>query len=143
MSDTEPIALFGADLKPSSPRKNQWQSFKDQLSGPNRSRQDHPPPRPTAFNRLELNTLLSVYGRQVAAGEWRDYGIYHGSDCAIFSIFRRSSEMPLYTVEKRPALAKKQGIYSVVAAGGMIMRRGHDLKQVLRVIDRRPKLVPV
>lgn len=127
MSETEPIALFGAGLSQSSSRKIQGQSI-DQK---------------TTFNRQELNTILSVYGRQVGAGEWRDYAITHGQHSAVFSIFRRSSEMPLYTVEKRPELARKQGIYSVVAAGGRILRRGQDLKQVLRIIDRKPRLVAV
>ena len=142
MSDTEPIALFGAEAVPRSPRKSQWHSFNANQPSSNQGKTDSSYAK-TTFSRLELNAILSVYGRQVGAGEWRDYGIYHGTDCAIFSIFRRSSEMPLYTVEKRPALAKKQGIYSVVAAGGMILRRGHELKQVLKVIDRKPKLTAV
>ncbi len=142
MSETEPIAMFGASLSPSSSRKSQGQSFNQQNANGHGAKNGAPVPK-TTFNRQELNSILSVYGRQVAAGEWRDYAIYHGSDTAIFSIFRRSSEMPLYTVEKRPDLARKQGIYSVVAAGGRIMRRGQDLKQVLRIIDRKPRLVAV
>lgn len=142
MSETEPIAMFGASLSPSSSRKSQGQSFNQKNANWNGAKATAPVPK-TTFNRQELNSILSVYGRQVAAGEWRDYAIYHGSDTAIFSIFRRSSEMPLYTVEKRPDLARKQGIYSVVAAGGRIMRRGQDLKQVLRIIDRKPRLVAV
>ena len=142
MSETEPIAMFGAGLSPSSSRKSQGQSFNQKNANWSGAKTTAPVPR-TTFNRQELNSILSVYGRQVAAGEWRDYAIYHGSDTAIFSIFRRSSEMPLYTVEKRPDLARKQGIYSVVAAGGRIMRRGQDLKQVLRIIDRKPRLVAV
>ena len=142
MSETEPIAMFGASLSPSSSRKSQGQSFNQKNANWSGAKAAAPVPT-TTFNRQELNSILSVYGRQVAAGEWRDYAIYHGSDSAIFSIFRRSSEMPLYTVEKRPDLARKQGIYSVVAAGGRIMRRGQDLKQVLRIIDRKPRLVAV
>lgn len=143
MSETEPIAMFGASLSPSSSRKSQGQSFNQKNANWNGVKTAAPVPKKTAFNRQELNSILSVYGRQVAAGEWRDYAIYHGSDRAVFSIFRRSSEMPLYTVEKHPDLARKQGIYSVIAAGGRIMRRGQDLKQVLRIIDRKPRLVPV
>lgn len=142
MSDTEPIALFGAEAVPRSPRKSQWHSFNANHPSSNQNKSDVSHVK-VAFNRQELNSILSVYGRQVGAGEWRDYAIYHGSDCAIFSVFRRTSEMPLYTVEKRPALSKKQGVYSVVAAGGMILRRGHDLKQVLRVIDRKLKLLSI
>jgi len=94
-----------------------------------------------AFNRLELNEILRVYGRMVAAGEWRDYAIDHLRDKAVFSIFRRSSEMPLYRVVKDPALRNRQGAYAVVAAGGYIMKRGHDLRQVLTVLDMKLKLV--
>ncbi len=143
MSDSEPINLFGAEAERLSSRSNEWQSFTDTHPPSSRARPEAPVPKRTAFNRQELYTILNVYGRQVAVGEWRDYAITHCKDKAIFSIFRRSSEMPLYTVEKRPDLARKQGAYSVVAAGGMILKRGHDLKQVLRIIDRRPKLVAV
>ena len=94
-----------------------------------------------AFNRLELNEILRVYGRMVAAGEWRDYAIDHLRDKAVFSIFRRSSEMPLYTVVKDPELRNRQGAYAVIAASGYIMKRGHDLRQVLAVLDTKLKLV--
>ncbi len=94
-----------------------------------------------SFNRLELNEILRVYGRMVAAGEWRDYAIDHLRDKAVFSIFRRSSEMPLYRVVKDPELRNRQGAYSVVAAGGYVMKRGHDLRQVLAVLDGKLKLV--
>lgn len=95
----------------------------------------------TAFNRKELTEILSVYGRKVADGEWRDYAIDSLKEKAVFSVFRRSSECPLYRIEKQPKLSRKQGAYSVIAASGMILKRGHDLAQVLRVIDRRPRLV--
>ncbi len=94
-----------------------------------------------SFNRTELGEILRVYGRMVAAGEWRDYAIDMLKDRAVFSIFRRSSEMPLFRVEKNPKLARRQGAYSVVAAGGLVMKRGQDLSQVLRVFDGRLKLV--
>ncbi|ODT12821.1 MAG: hypothetical protein ABS35_39195 [Kaistia sp. SCN 65-12] len=94
-----------------------------------------------SFNRIELNEILRVYGRMVAAGEWRDYAIDHLRDKAVFSIFRRSSEMPLYRVVKDPELRNRQGAYSVVAAGGYVMKRGHDLRQVLSVLDGKLKLV--
>ncbi|WP_018183040.1 DUF2794 domain-containing protein [Kaistia granuli] len=94
-----------------------------------------------AFNRLELNEILRVYGRMVAAGEWRDYAIDHLRDKAVFSIFRRSSEMPLYRVIKDPELRNRQGAYAVVATGGYVMKRGHDLRQVLTVLDSKLKLV--
>jgi len=98
-----------------------------------------PPSPQVAFDRRELSAILNVYGRKVAAGVWRDYAIDHLPDRAIFSIFRRTSEMPLYRVEKVPALARRQCAYMVVAAGGAVLRRGHDLPTVMRVLDR-PKL---
>ncbi len=100
-----------------------------------------PGTRQIAFNRQELGDILRVYGRMVAAGEWRDYAIDHMTEKAVFSIFRRSSEMPLYRVEKDPSLARRQGAYAVIAAGGYVMKRGHDLRQVLTVLDKKLKLV--
>jgi hypothetical protein len=95
----------------------------------------------TVFNRQELNQILNLYGRKVASGEWRDYAIDFGRETAVFSVFRRASEYPLYTIEKCPKLARKQGAYSVVAAGGLILKRGHDLARVLEVLDKRVKLL--
>jgi hypothetical protein len=89
------------------------------------------------FDRLELNRILTVYGRMVAAGEWRDYALDFLEDVAVFSIFRRASEVPLFRIEKRPKLRARQGQYSVVAAGGVILKRGHELAQVLRIFDRK------
>ncbi|MEM7722986.1 MAG: DUF2794 domain-containing protein [Pseudomonadota bacterium] len=94
-------------------------------------------PHPIAFDRKELGVILTVYGRMVAAGEWRDYGISHLNDVAIFSIFRRTAEHPIYRVEKRPKLRDKQGQYSVIGMDGRILKRGHDLKTVLRVLERK------
>ena len=99
-----------------------------------------PPPRVT-FNRLELNRILNLYGRMVAHGEWRDYAIDFLKDRAVFSIFRRASEVPIYRIEKDPQLSRKQGAYSVIAASGQILRRGHDLERVLLVIDRKLAVV--
>ncbi len=90
-----------------------------------------------AFDRPELNRILALYGRMVAAGEWRDYALDFRTEMAVFSIFRRASEMPLFRIEKRPALRQKQGQYSVIAAGGVILKRGHELAQVLRVFDKK------
>lgn len=98
-------------------------------------------PPQVSFNRHELGKILNVYGRMVAAGIWRDYAIDHLNDRAVFSIFRRCSEVPLFCVEKNPKLAKKQGAYSVVAAGGVILKRGHELERVLQVFDKGLKLV--
>lgn len=88
------------------------------------------------FNRSELDQILSVYGRHVAEGEWRDYAIDMLRDRAVFSIFRRTAEIPLYRIEKNPKFAKRQGIYSIVAATGLILKRGHELYRVLRIFDR-------
>lgn len=100
-------------------------------------------PKQVTFDRRELDRILSLYGRMVAAGEWRDYAIDFLKDRAVFSVFRRSSEMPIYRIEKNPRLAQKQGAYSVVSATGLIMRRGHELDRVLRVLDKAPSLVTV
>jgi hypothetical protein len=89
------------------------------------------------FDRGELNRILTLYGRMVAAGEWRDYAIDFRDDVAVFSIYRRTSEMPLFRVEKRPKLREKQGLYAVIAATGHILKRGHDLVNVLRVFDKK------
>ena len=94
-----------------------------------------------AFNRLELNAILNVYGRKVASGEWRDYAIDMGRERAVFSVFRRASEVPIYTIEKSPKLARKQGAFSVVTAGGVIVKRGHELARVLAVFDAGVRLV--
>jgi hypothetical protein len=89
------------------------------------------------FERRELDRLLRLYGRMVAAGEWRDYAIDGLAEAAVFSVFRRASEQPLYRIEKRPALARRQGAWAVIGQGGIVMRRGHELEQVLKVFDSR------
>ncbi|MBM6593768.1 DUF2794 domain-containing protein [Microvirga pudoricolor] len=98
-------------------------------------------PRQVSFDRRELQTILNLYGRKVSDGEWRDYAIDFTPDKAVFSIYRRTSEVPLYRIEKDPRLARKQGAYAVVAAAGMILKRGTELDRVLRVLDK-PKVVP-
>ena len=90
-----------------------------------------------AFHRTELGVILGLYGRMVAAGEWRDYGISHLSEVAVFSVFRRTAEHPIYRIEKRPKLRDKQGMYAVIGMDGRILKRGHDLKTVLRVLERK------
>lgn len=94
-----------------------------------------------SFNRQELTQILNVYGRKVASGEWRDYAIDTLREKAVFSVFRRSSEIPLYRIEKTPKLARRQGAYSVIAATGLILKRGHDLARVLRTLDKGLRLV--
>ena len=94
-------------------------------------------PQQVAFDRQELSVILGLYGRMVAAGEWRDYGISNLRDCAIFSVFRRTAEHPIYRIEKHPRMRGRQGMYSVVGMDGRILKRGHDLKTVLRVLERK------
>ncbi len=130
MSETEPIVF--------SPR----------TAGGFRGPLPHASPGPdaqriTSFNRHELSAILAVYGRKVAAGEWRDYAIDLGRDSAVFSIFRRASECPLFRIEKTPRLARKQGAYSVVAPAGLILKRGHDLRRVLHALEDPARLVTV
>jgi hypothetical protein len=97
-----------------------------------------PPSFPqVTFDRPELNRILAVYGRMVAAGEWRDYALDFLDEVAVFSVFRHASEMPLFRIEKRPKLRARQGQYSVVAAGGLILKRGHELAQVLKIFDKK------
>ena len=116
--DTEPSELRGGEATPSLSPRNE-----------------------VTFNRRELNRILDLYGRKVAAGEWRDYAIDFLKDRAVFSVFRRSSEMPIYRIEKNPRLARRQGAYSVVSVTGLILKRGHELDRVLRVLDRSLQVV--
>lgn len=95
------------------------------------------PPDQVAFDRHELSVILGLYGRMVAAGEWRDYGMSFLRDRAIFSVFRRAAENPLYRIEKHPRLRGRQGMYSVIGTDGQILKRGHELPTVLRVLERK------
>lgn len=127
----EPIELFRGE-RPSSRNAETGES-----AAGTRERHEQ-----VMFDRRELSTILSVYGRNVAAGDWRDYAIGAGKDFAIFAVFRRTSEMPLYRIEKRPKLRHRQGLYAVVGAAGQVLKRGHDLTQVLRVLEpKRVQLV--
>ena len=128
MSENEPIQLRPSGVEPLVSKTEQARKLV--RSAPQIS-----------FDRKELNQILSVYGRKVADGEWRDYAIDMLKEKAVFSVFRRAAEFPLYRIEKQPKLARRQGAYSVVTASGLIVKRGHDLAQVLRAIDRKPKLV--
>jgi hypothetical protein len=94
-------------------------------------------PEIVAFHRTELSAILTVYGRQVAAGEWRDYGIAHRRDHAVFAIYRRTAENPVARVEKHPGLRARQGQYLVRGPEGQVLKRGNDLAQVLRVLEPR------
>jgi hypothetical protein len=96
-----------------------------------------PSPETVAFHRTELSVILSLYGRFVAAGEWRDYGISSLREVAVFSVFRRTAEQPMYRIEKRPKMAARQGMYAVIGMDGRVLRRGQDLRTVLRVLERK------
>ena len=94
-----------------------------------------------SFDRNELREIFDLYGRKVAGGEWRDYGIDFTPQKAVFSVYRRACEYALYRIEKNPRLARKQGAYSVVTANGLVLKRGHDLRRVIAALDTRLKLV--
>ena len=96
-----------------------------------------------SFDRRELRVIFDVYGAKVAKGEWRDYALDFTASKAVFSIFRRACETPLYRIEKNPPLARRQGAYSVFDASGLVLRRGHDLARVVGVLDRKLRLVRV
>ena len=128
----EPVALSRAE-SPYSARSSFRGENSDGAAGrPGEQRDSH-----IRFDRPELKRILNTYGRMVMAGEWRDYAIDFRDDVAVFSVFRSTSEMPLYSIEKRPRLKDRQGQYSVIAAGGQVLKRGHDLAGVLRVLDRK------
>jgi phage gpG-like protein len=96
-----------------------------------------PAPAQTAFDRLELSRILDLYGRMVAAGQWRDYAIDLNRDVAIFSAFRRSAERPEFRIEKRPALRNRQGIWALIGESGTVLRRGQELAGILAPVERR------
>lgn len=127
MSDTEPIVLPlapAAGRAPAPAAKNTSAA-----------------PSAISFSRRELGQILTIYGQKVAAGEWRDYAIDIRREKAVFSVFRRASECPLYRIEKNLKAARKQGAYSVIAPTGLILKRGHDLARVLRVLQPPLRLV--
>lgn len=129
-------AIWGATIFPvASGAKEAALSDLEPIVFPGDRRHGASPGAKVTFDRRELLRILDLYGRKVAAGEWRDYAISFLKDRAVFAVFRRSSELPLYRIEKNAALARKQGAYAIVAAGGFVLKRGHDLDRVLRVLD--------
>ncbi|WP_444454707.1 DUF2794 domain-containing protein [Rhodobacter capsulatus] len=96
-----------------------------------------PAPAQVVFDRRELGAILAVYGRMVAMAEARDYALNFGRDAAVFAILRRTMETPIYRLEKRPALRNRQGIYALIGPEGQVLKRGHELAPVLRVIERK------
>jgi len=117
-SETEPSELRGGEALPALAPRNR-----------------------VTFSRRELDRIFMLYGRKVAAGEWRDYAIDFLRDRAVFSVFRRSSEMPIYRIEKNPKLERRHGAYGVVSVTGLVIKRGHELERVLRVLDRSLSVV--
>ena len=144
--DSEP-SQFRGDATPASPLSHSSGKVPSGLFKPtplNSTPPSHQPPaNQVTFDRAELSRLFGLYGRKVAAGEWRDYAIDFLKDRAVFSVFRRACEMPLYRIEKNPRLARRQGTYSVISATGLIVRRGHELERVLRAIDKSLSVVSV
>jgi len=94
-------------------------------------------PKQVAFDRIELQRILGLYGRMVAAGHWRDYAIQFGRDAACFACFRRTAERPEYRIEKRPALRQRQGEWALIGEAGVVLKRGHELGPVLAPIERK------
>ena len=127
MSDADPIAFRPAETGTPTIQSGSQTPRKSTL--------------PVRFTRSELGQIFNLYGRKVADGEWRDYALDMGRDKAVFSVFRRTSEMPLYRIVKDPKLARKQGAYSIVTATGLILKRGAELDRVIAVLDKRLKLV--
>ena len=130
MSDIDPIPFAAYAGRPRSTQ----QSF----AGSNLGQSPH---AVVAFTRQELSAILAVYGRLMAADECRDYAMDFGRDKAVFSIFRRASEVPIYRIEKAPKLARKQGTYAVVSATGLILKRGHELARVLDALGKVVRMV--
>jgi hypothetical protein len=132
LSESDPIRFRPREPGgPSSPSSSRSQAQLSSVS----SVSPRLPPQVVAFNRAELDAILAVYARKVAAGEWRDYALQMGREKAVFAIFQRASEYPLFRVEKCPRLARRQGAYSVVLRSGVILKRGHDLARVLAACE--------
>ncbi|MBA4789966.1 MAG: DUF2794 domain-containing protein [Rhizobiales bacterium] len=127
MGDVEPISRGGSRATPATPQASGAPSSPSAATS-NLVR--------VTFDRRELDRILDLYGRMVAAGEWRDYAMDFLKDRAVFSIFRRAMDVPLYRIEKDPRLARKQGAYSVVSQTGLILKRGHELPRVLAVLEK-------
>ena len=138
--DSEPSQFRGGEATSSAPRIPGGKGAPGQINAPPATSHQSNASQVT-FDRTELNRLFGLYGRKVAAGEWRDYAIDFLKDRAVFSVFRRACEVPLYRIEKNPRLARRQGTYSVISATGLIVRRGHELERVLRAIDKSLSVV--
>ncbi|CAH1658203.1 conserved hypothetical protein [Hyphomicrobiales bacterium] len=134
-SEPSPGRSSSRSVLPFAAAQNRSSPFAPSNALPPAAAQPSLPPV-VSFDRLELREILNLYGRKVAAGEWRDYAIDCLKERAVFSVFRRTSEVPMYRIEKDPRLARRQGAYSVITASGLILKRGHDLARVISVLDR-------
>ncbi|HTJ03206.1 MAG TPA: DUF2794 domain-containing protein [Methylovirgula sp.] len=132
MESTEDQSLAGRVVPLAAGRQSHSSTWSDPRPSPYKR---------VSFDRSELSQILALYGRKVAGGEWRDYAIEFSTEKAVFSIYRRACEFPLFRIEKVPKLARKQGAYSVLAATGRILKRGHDLAPLLAALDKKLKLV--
>lgn len=106
--------------------------FPVSTSGPGGS-----PEQQASFTRAELNRIIDLYGRMVAAGLWKDYAVEFGRDMAAFWAFRRAAERPEYRIEKRPGLRAKQGMWALIGEQGAVLKRGHELGPILAPVERR------
>ena len=95
--------------------------------------------RITSFSREELNHILALYGRKVVSGQWKDYAIDTLKDQAIFSIFKKSNEMPQYTIHKLPKQKSSQKMYHIRGTDGKVLKRGSELPHILRILDKDKK----
>jgi hypothetical protein len=138
--DSEPSQFRGGVATGFPPRVPAGKASPIQINSTPNSPSQHIANQVT-FDRAELRRLFGLYGRKVAAGEWRDYAIDFLKDRAVFSVFRRACEVPLYRIEKNPRLARRQGTYSVISATGLVVRRGQELDRVLHAIDKSLSVV--
>src|SRR5262245_25213814 len=135
------MSLVPGDTDPSEFKGGEPRGGLPPLAPQGQGRASSPAHVNVTFSRRELDRILRLYGRKVAAGEWRDYAIDFLRDRAVFSVFRRTAEVPIYRIEKNPRLARRQGAYSVISATGLIVRRGPELDRVLGVLDRSLQVV--
>jgi len=94
-------------------------------------------PLQVGFERKELDRILNLYGRMVAAGHWRDYAMDMGKDAGIFAAFRRASGRPQIGIEKRPANRDRQGMWTLHGEDGVVLKRGHEVAGILAPMERK------
>ncbi len=137
------MADFSAGAVPENAGGGYRQDNVVRLQVPEKSPPPSKPVEIVSFNRRELDQILQVYAIKVAEGEWRDYAIDMLRDRAVFSVFKRTADVPMFRIEKNPRLARRQGAWCVVNATGQILKRGHELALVLKLFERKPGLSSV